>query len=95
MAVDVDLFESMLGPEGLPPEETASPPPMTEVGTVESLLMTIVELLQANNWYSAKQKGRPKIQSPLRPKGARTLWIEKKDAEDKEALLSVITENPW
>lgn len=90
MALDMDLFESRLDEDGNLPVEKPGHPPLTEIGTVESLLMTLIELIQANNHYSANQKGKPKITRIERPLTAEQLYYEKLRTDNREDIWSVV-----
>lgn len=90
MALDMDLFESRLDEDGNLPIEPPGHPPLTEIGTVESLLMTLIELMQANNHYSANQKGRPKITRIERPLTAKELYLKRLRDENREDIMSVV-----
>lgn len=90
MALDMDLFESRLDEHGNLPIEPPGHPPLTEVGTVESLLMSLIELMQANNHYSANQKGKPKIVRIERPLTAKEIYLERLRNENREDIWSVV-----
>lgn len=92
MATDVELYESILDDEGNPPKRKPQPPQLTEVGLLESLMMSVVELLQANNHYSAEAKGKPKIQHIPRPLTASELYRRRQEKAAELDLLRLIGE---
>lgn len=92
MATDVELYESMLDEHGNPPRQKPQPPLLTEVGLAESLLMSIVELLQANNHYSAQQTGKPKVQPMARPLTAAQMYRRHLEKLAEQDLLGLIGE---
>lgn len=92
MATDVELYESMLDEHGNPPRQKPQPPLITEVGQTESLLMSIVELLQATNHYVAQQTGKPKVIPLQRPLTAAQLYRRHMERLAEQDLLGLIGE---
>jgi|SRR5215217_4757869 len=89
---DTDIYAATLDENGNPPEPKGlgGRPNSTEFGTIANLLATIVERLEANNHYTAGQKGKPKIQRVPRPDTAAALYERQRVKEMREELLSVL-----
>ncbi|MFD9893323.1 hypothetical protein ACFWY9_28595 [Amycolatopsis sp. NPDC059027] len=86
----MDLYESMLDEDGNPPASKVQPPRLTEVGLLESLVMTMVEQLQAIAHYTAQAKGKPKITTIPRPRTAAEEYRRLQERAAEQDLLRVV-----
>lgn len=94
-ATDVELYEATFDENGEPPPppKGISAPKLVEVGLTETLLMQIVEQLQAVSHYTAGAKGKPKIKHLPRPETAPEVWRRTAGEKAYQEILSIVRFN--
>ncbi|MGW4487853.1 hypothetical protein ACWEOE_28895 [Amycolatopsis sp. NPDC004368] len=94
MLADVELYEQHVDEM----DEPAAPPDLVEETTVVSLLKTIVELLQVNNFYLTKRPGKPQIERLPRAVTAHEAFVARNTRKAflaLEAAIKFVSQEQW